>query len=162
MSLFNTLDVLLPQYFELQAAVTAVKPIKGYKANGYLIFDYQSPADFKFAGVNVSTNKLEIGHRDASGWVVDVNKNVKLKPDQDYNLLLSLNGVTAVLVVDNSNSNVLSHTPSTTVAGQAVATVGFVFNAVIVDGQAGLFSRGGVSSFAGYTYKTDDSQFIEP
>ena len=27
-SVFNTLDVLLPQYFELQAAVTAVKPIK--------------------------------------------------------------------------------------------------------------------------------------
>jgi hypothetical protein len=26
-------------------------------------FDYQSPTDFKFAGINVSANKIEIGHQ---------------------------------------------------------------------------------------------------
>jgi hypothetical protein len=90
--------------------VTAVKPTAGYKANGYIIFDYQSPTDFKFAGVNVSTNKLEIGHRNATGWIVDATKNMQLKDDTGYNLLLSINGNTAVLVIDNSSTNVLSFT----------------------------------------------------
>ena len=30
-----------------------------------------APTDFKFAGIDVSTNKLVIGHRDATGWIVD-------------------------------------------------------------------------------------------
>jgi hypothetical protein len=109
-SVFNTLNVTLPRYFELQATVTGVKPTAGYKANGYLIFDYQSPTDFKFAGVNISTNKLEIGHRNASGWVVDATKNMQLRDDTGYNMLLSINGLTAVLVIDNSSTNVLTFT----------------------------------------------------
>ena len=34
-----------------------------------------------------------------------------------------------------------------------------MFNSGVVDGQAGLFSRGGASSFSGYTVKTDDAKF---
>ena len=51
----------------MQATINAVKPVGGAKANAYLIFDWQSDTDFKFAGINISTNKLEIGHRTASG-----------------------------------------------------------------------------------------------
>jgi hypothetical protein len=43
------------------------------------------------------------------------------------------------------------------VGGQAV--LGYVFNSDIVDGEAGLFTRGGASSFSGYTVKTDDAKF---
>ena len=57
-----------------------------------LIFDYQSPMDFKFAGVNISIDKLQMGHRDADGWHVDVQLPAQLKPDRDYNMLLSLHG----------------------------------------------------------------------
>jgi hypothetical protein len=97
----------LPAYFELQAIINAAKPTAGSKSNAFMIFDYQSPTDFKFAGVNISNNKLEMGHRGASGWIVDEQSNAQLKPDQDYNVLLSINGVTATLVVDNSE--VFSH-----------------------------------------------------
>ena len=49
----------------MQASVSAIKPTGGWKANAYLIFDYQAQTDFKFAGIDVSTNKLVMGHRDA-------------------------------------------------------------------------------------------------
>ncbi|MGD8618152.1 MAG: hypothetical protein PVH54_03095, partial [Gammaproteobacteria bacterium] len=94
-------DAYLPGYFELQATINAGKPTAGYKSNTFLIFDYQSPTDFKYAGVNISNDKLEIGYRDASGWHEVVQNNARLKPDQDYNVLLSVNGVTATLVVNN-------------------------------------------------------------
>ena len=47
------------------------KPTGGWKANAYVIFDYFSPTDFKFAGIDVSTNKIVMGHRNAQGWIVD-------------------------------------------------------------------------------------------
>jgi hypothetical protein len=96
-------DAMKPSYFEMQATINAVKAQAGYKANAYLIFDYQSPTDFKFAGVNPGLNKLQMGHRDAIGWVVDVQSNAQLKEGNDYNLLLAINGVTATLVVDGKS-----------------------------------------------------------
>src|SRR5262249_43582897 len=62
---FFYLDQSLPVYFEIAAKVKIVKPTSGWKGNAYLIFDYQSPTDFKFAGLDASINKLVMGHRDA-------------------------------------------------------------------------------------------------
>jgi Ca2+-binding RTX toxin-like protein len=94
-------DAYRPIYFEMRATINAGKPTAGLKSNAYLIFDYQSPTDFKFAGINISTDKLQMGHRDQSGWHVDVQTPAQLKPETDYNLLLAVNGVTATLVVNN-------------------------------------------------------------
>ena len=93
----------IPNYFEMMATIRAVKPIAGYSANAYLVFDYQSSEEFKFAGINVSTSKLEIGYRDATGWhvLVQAPYTGALKADTDYNVFLSLNGNTAILVVNN-------------------------------------------------------------
>ena len=101
-------DSYLPLYFEIRATINAAKPLGGAKANAYLIFDYISPTDFKFAGVNISTNKIEMGHRTAAGWIVDVQTPAQVKPDQDYNLLLAINGLTATLKLDNAT--LFSHT----------------------------------------------------
>jgi Ca2+-binding RTX toxin-like protein len=94
----------LPIYFELRAQVSVIKPTAGWKANAYLIFDYQSPTDFKFAGLDVAINKLVMGHRTANGWVVDQQAPVQggVKDGKYYNLLLAVNGTTATLLVDNS------------------------------------------------------------
>ena len=100
-------DNVLPSYFEIQATVNGGKPTAGFKSNAYLIFDYQSPTDFKFAGVDISTDKMVMGHRTVNGWIVDEQTPAKLKPDQDYNLLVALNGTVATLVVDNTD--VFSH-----------------------------------------------------
>ena len=100
-------DEVLPSYFEMRATIQGGKPIAGYKSNAFLIFDYQSPTDFKFAGVNISIDKLQIGHRDATGWHVDVQSSGRLKPNTDYNMLLAMNGGAVTLVVNNQD--VLTH-----------------------------------------------------
>ena len=63
---------------------------------------------FKFAGIDVSINKLVMGHRDASGWIMDEQTPFQAKPDTFYNLLLAVNGLTATLIVNNAA--VFSHT----------------------------------------------------
>jgi hypothetical protein len=102
LAVFNV-DKYIPNYFEMTATIRAVKPIAGYNANAYLVFDYQTATDFKFAGINVSTSKLEIGYRDAAGWhvVVQAPYTGALKANTDYNVLLALNGTTVTLVVEN-------------------------------------------------------------
>ena len=65
-------DHYLPVYYEIAASISTQKPTGGWKANAYVIFDYFSPTDFKFAGIDVSTNKLVMGHRTPQAWVVDV------------------------------------------------------------------------------------------
>ena len=97
----------IPNYYEVQATISTAKPTGGYKANSYLLFDYVGPTDFKFAGINISTDKLEIGHVDADGWHMDVQTPSKLKPNIDYQVFLAVNGLTATLVVDNRD--VLTH-----------------------------------------------------
>jgi Ca2+-binding RTX toxin-like protein len=109
-SVFNV-NSYLPNYYEMQATILAIKPTAGWKANAYLIFDYFSPTDFKFAGIDVSTNKIEMGHRTAAGWIVDAFRNVLLKPDQYYNLLLSVNGTTATLAVVGQATFTYTFTP---------------------------------------------------
>ncbi len=93
-------DSYLPRYYEIQATINAAKPIGGYKANAYLIFDYRSPTDFKFAGINISNDKIELGYRDASGWKVVAQTPTKLRPDTDYRLLVSVNGTYVTVAVD--------------------------------------------------------------
>jgi hypothetical protein len=83
----------------MQATINAVKPLAGTRANAYLIFDYWGTSDFKFAGIDVSTNKLQIGHRTASGWVVDASVNVQIKPATDYVVLLSIDGNKATVKI---------------------------------------------------------------
>ncbi|MCA9264038.1 MAG: hypothetical protein KDA60_09335, partial [Planctomycetales bacterium] len=41
-----------------------------HRNGGYLLFDYTSSADFKFAGYNSELDRWEMGTRDASGWTV--------------------------------------------------------------------------------------------
>jgi len=101
-------DEMLPSYFEIQASVTMEKPTGGWKANAYVIFDYYSPTDFKFAGINASIDKIQMGRRDETGWHVDVQTSMHLKPGRLYNLLVVVNG-TNVTVIAN-NTEVFSHT----------------------------------------------------
>ena len=61
------IDQYLPIYYEIHAQVYLTKPTGGWKANAYVIFDYFAPTDFKFAGVDQSTNKLVMGRRTTAG-----------------------------------------------------------------------------------------------
>ena len=99
-SVFDLPDYL-PWYFEVQAAISVVKPIAGWNANAFIIFDYEGPTSFKFAGIDASTNKLVMGHRDATGWIYDRQIPFLAKWDTRYEMLVAVNGLTATLVVNN-------------------------------------------------------------
>jgi Ca2+-binding RTX toxin-like protein len=94
------IDDYLPQYFEIKATINAGKPTAGLKSNAFMIFDYYSPTDFKYAGINISNDKLEMGYRDETGWHELEQDNARLKPNRDYEVLLAINGIVATLVVD--------------------------------------------------------------
>jgi Ca2+-binding RTX toxin-like protein len=101
----------LPIYFEVQASISVIKPTAGWKGNAYIIFDYQGPTAFKFAGIDVSINKLVMGHRDATGWVIDQQTPFQAKPDTYYNMTLVVNGLTAMLIVDNQSVFAQTYAP---------------------------------------------------
>jgi Ca2+-binding RTX toxin-like protein len=105
----------LPSYYEVVASIKVIKPTGGWSANSFIIFDYQSKTNFKFAGLDVSTNKVVMGQRTAAGWQVLTQSSFPggMKNDTWYNLKLSVNGLTAVLMVNNQN--VLNHVYQPTV-----------------------------------------------
>jgi Ca2+-binding RTX toxin-like protein len=96
-------DQYLPSYYEVLSSLSVTKPTAGWKANAYIIFDYYSSTDFKFAGLDISTNKFVMGHKDATGWIVDASRPAQLKPATYYNLLLAVNGTNATLMLDNAS-----------------------------------------------------------
>ncbi|MEX0673385.1 MAG: calcium-binding protein, partial [Gaiellaceae bacterium] len=97
-------DEYLPIYYELAAQVAIDKSLAGWEGNAYVIFDYFSPTDFKFAGINHKTNKLEMGHRTAGGWVTDVQSNLKVWQNRYYSLLVAVNGTAVTVIVDGKTA----------------------------------------------------------
>jgi Ca2+-binding RTX toxin-like protein len=126
----------LPHYFEITAKISTGKPTGGLKANSYLIFDYISPTDFKYAGVNISTDKLEMGYVDEAGWHELVQVPSQLKHSTDYDVMLAINGTTATLVVDNKDILTYAYDPR-------VDDDGFSYGL-----NYGLVGLGGISSVA--------------
>ena len=64
---------LLPDSVRLAATVSADPAGANVNSNGLLIFDYQSPTDFRFAGAYAGADRWVIGHRTASTWVEDAS-----------------------------------------------------------------------------------------
>jgi len=98
------LDQLQPSYMEILATINANKDKAGYKSNAYIIFDYQSATDFKFAGVDAGIDKIQIGHYTEDGWIVDKQIPMRLKDSTDYDLTLVLYGTVATIWVDETVS----------------------------------------------------------
>src|SRR5262249_35208537 len=112
-AIFND-NAYLPNYFEITAQASVGKPTGGSQSNAFIIFDYVSATNFKFAGIDGFTNKIEIGHYDAgsnggvgngnNGWVVDTQTPFQIQNNQTYGLFLALNGNIATLIVNNSTT----------------------------------------------------------
>jgi Ca2+-binding RTX toxin-like protein len=102
------LDDPLPTYFEITATITMEKPTGGWKANAYVIYDYYSTTDFKFAGIDASRDKIQLGHRTAEGWIIDAEIPSQIKPGQYYNVLVAVNGTNVTVRVDGTEY--FSHT----------------------------------------------------
>ncbi len=98
------LDKMQPSYMEILVTINAEKDKAGLKSNAYIIFDYKSSTDFKFAGVDVGIDKIQIGHYTADGWIVDSQIPMHLKADIDYDLTLVMYGTVATIWVNGKSS----------------------------------------------------------
>ncbi|MEO6021102.1 MAG: calcium-binding protein [Knoellia sp.] len=115
-------DAYKSVYYEIRATISMDKPTGGWKANAYVVFDYFAPDDFKFAGMDQSTNKMVIGHRDAWGWHVDAQGSVPggVKAGTFYDINVVVNGL--VVTVTANGNNAFTYTfPVRFVDGDAVA-----------------------------------------
>jgi hypothetical protein len=98
------LDQTLPTYYELLSTVSFQAPTAGWNGNAYLIFDYFSPTDFKFAGIDAATNKAVVGHRTAQGWIIDATGVVPagVQSNKAYDLEVVVNGLVVTVYVSGS------------------------------------------------------------
>ncbi len=103
-------DAYQSVYYELSAKISMDKPVAGWKANAYVVFDYFGPMDFKFAGIDQSTNKVVIGQRASWGWAVLAQASVPggVKAGTFYDLNVVINGLVVTVTVNGKNA--LSHT----------------------------------------------------
>ncbi len=142
-SLFD-LDTWLPSYYEVQSTLKVTNG--GSQANGFIIFDYQSPTDFKYAGIDVTHNVLKIGQRTASGWT-DLATLPAGKPslslNQNNTLLLAANGSTVTLTLGSGagkNAQSLS--------------LSYTFADPLNDGALGVGTNNSLAAFSAYTVQT--------
>ncbi|MGI6415159.1 MAG: S8 family serine peptidase [Thermoguttaceae bacterium] len=90
----STLDIAgpLPANLEIQVTINADEGrseffgivLSDHLTNGYVVFDYHSPDDFKFAGADMRGDAWQIGRRDAAGWHVDAMLGETLDAATNY------------------------------------------------------------------------------
>jgi hypothetical protein len=132
----------------LQAnSILAVGVVVNTNATTGIVFDYYGAGDFKYAGLSERGDTLTIGHFIRGSWVTDATVAISIVAGRDYELALSLKGTTVSVSLKAAG------------ALNWQASVGYVFNAVTVDGAFGLFSKDGRSAFDSVTVKTDDPAF---
>ncbi|MEA1863700.1 MAG: Calx-beta domain-containing protein [Euryarchaeota archaeon] len=136
------LDDYLPSYYEVMATFNLDKPTGGWKSNGYVIFDYYNDVDFKFAGINVSTNKIEMGYVDELGWhyVERSTVPVQIKPKQNYTVTVAVNGNNVTVAVAGVNWFTYDYEPRYDAMGEPIPlNQGMV--GVGMDGSSGLMDN---------------------
>jgi hypothetical protein len=123
------LDGSLPANLEFETTINA-DSAAGYLSNAFVIFDYQGPTDFKFAGAKVGLDRWLIGHRDAAGWQIDSELAEMIAPSTDYRLRLLIENDTDV-----------------TLSVDGVAKVAHSYGGSLSDGQVGLGTENAISRY---------------
>ena len=88
----------LPDAVEIEVDMVA-HDAKGQYENGFVVFDYNSPKDFKFAGARTGADYWTIGHYNGK-WHNDVRLNERIDTDTSYNMNVRIDGGDVSLVVD--------------------------------------------------------------
>ena len=92
----------LPTYSELLATVNTNKAKAGVKSNAYIIFDYQSATNFKYAGIDTALGKVQIGQRTANGWTDLAQSNLQLDSGVDHQLTVLLDRSNVSLLINGA------------------------------------------------------------
>src|SRR5262249_30366415 len=136
-SLFDLNTWLPANYYEVSATVKVTNG--GTQANGFIIFDYQSETNFKYAGIDVTHGTLVIGQRTASGWsdlATVSGKNSVIGANKNATLLLAVSNSTATISM-GTGSNALS--------------VSYAFAAPLNTGLLGVGSNNASASYSAYS-----------
>ena len=104
-------DEQLPTYYEVLSTITVDKPTSGWKGNSYIVFDYFDAQDFKYAGLDISNNKVVMGYHDASGWHSLKETPWQLKGATAYNVMVAVNGTSVALSIDNKSALSFNYAP---------------------------------------------------
>jgi Ca2+-binding RTX toxin-like protein len=94
-------DDWLPSYYEVTSTLKMLPG--GSQNNAFLIFAYNGPTDFKYAGFDASANLLRIGQRTAAGWIDKATFSTNLSVNSWYDATLTVNGTTATLSFGNKS-----------------------------------------------------------
>ena len=127
----------LPADFEIEAVINADGVTTGRLSNAFVIFDYQSPTDFKFAGAYVGSNRWLIGHRTSSLWVENAQYYETINASQDYSLRVAVEGTNHVTLWVND-----------------IAKMSYQFSGDVTDGSVGVGTRDALSRFDNVTVRS--------
>jgi len=134
-SLFD-LDTWLHPFYEVLATMKLSTTNGAGKQVSFIIFDYQSATDFKYAGLDALNGTLRVGHRTTAGWVDDAVVSAKLNTNSNYSPTLTVNGQTATISFGNGNN---------------ISSASFTFSDPLNDGMIGLGTYGGSANFLNIT-----------
>ncbi|HYT95205.1 MAG TPA: hypothetical protein VEL76_41190, partial [Gemmataceae bacterium] len=128
------LDMWLPSYYEL---LGTVQLNDAGSRNGFLIFDYQSPTDFKYAGLDALASLMRIGQRTAAGWIdkATLAPTSTISANQTNQLTLTVNGTTATLK-------------------RGTKSVSYTFSDPLNDGMLGIGAYNSTVTLGGFTVQT--------
>ena len=137
-ALFGTVDN--PSEMTLSATLTAESG--GDALNAFIIFDYVSPTNFKFAGMFAGQYKWTIGYRDSGGWhKATILREYSMNVDQAYDMDVALKGSDVVLYVEGQQK------------------VSWSFGSDVTDGAVGLGTMLAVGLFEGFSV---DTPYVPP
>jgi len=138
---------------DIQATFNADNLVPGQRwSNAFVIFDYHSPTDFKFAGAFVGIDRWVIGRSawNADGYVVDRVFSERIDPYTDYAVQVLVENNTVTLGVYNGQRYVPKVIQ--TYSGPAGS---------LQDGSAGVGTMRGTARFDDLQVKATDRVFAE-
>jgi len=143
----STIDTYGPLTNGLTIEATVRLPSSSeFNRNGVIVFDYQSPTDFKFASIH-GGGKWRIGARDGDGWHFLAQTNDAVPADTD---------LAVTVTIDRS---------LVTLRYKGLKKVSYAFGEPLGTGRAGLATKGGEATFDAVTVRLsaapDDLEFVE-
>lgn len=136
-------DGTLPADLQISATINANGGTSAFLSNAFIIFDYHSPTDFKWAGAYVGVDQWAIGHRDASGWVTDSWVGAKLDPYVDYSIQVNI-----------SSSGLV------TLSAGGVEQVSFDYGTTLTDGSVGVGTKTAIARFDNIEISDPNAQAV--
>ncbi|QDU82605.1 FG-GAP repeat protein [Polystyrenella longa] len=124
---------LMPDSYEMSAVVTTIGGTNRW-LDGFLIFDYQSPTDFKYAGMFTGVNQWVIGHYQGN-WT---NRLAQVDLDDVGNQIYASKAYTLHVTVDGNDVELRV---------DGIPTLSATFASGITNGTVGVAAQNAVTRF---------------